>query len=265
MYVVVSEFINKGVVANDVNYFPKDWSKIGSILPVYCLGFLCHLSWVPTVATMRKEEKYTSYYTISFAMIVAGIIYAIVCIFSILTFGNSIESDVIESFTSKTWPVLTTIGIIAFKSIVTLPMAFLPLRLALVDIVSKLSSKFDSFKESTKRISVTLITLNVALILALYIPDILMAVNILGCFAVIFIFSLPALCYLNLIKENRLMKQDLQGGFEPNIPIYSTKDKMKIALSYFFIVFGLIMMVVVLYNSITKIISNTSSPPICYK
>lgn len=265
VYVVISEFIKRGNVAQHINYVPKDWSNIGSILPVFCLAFQCHLSWVPTVATMKKEEKYTTYYTISAAMIVAALIYTIVCIFALLTFGDTIESDLTESFSGNTWTVLATIGIIAFKCVVTLPLAFLPLRLSLVDILSKVSNRFNNFGEATKRISVTLITLNIALSLALFIPDILMAVDVLGCFSVMFVFSIPAICYLSLVKENRIMKQEEAGVSDPHIPIYSLKDKIKIALSYTFIVFGLIMMVVVLYKSIEKIVENRSSAPICYK
>lgn len=263
MYVVVSEFIKAGHIAEDVNYLPKDWTDVGFILPVFCLSYQCHLSLVPTVATTRKEEKYTTYFTVTMAMVVATAIYMFVSILAALTFGSKIQSDLTESYPGKSWPILTTIAIVALKCIVTLPPVFLPARLSLVDIVSAKSSRFNELSESAKRISVTYVTLTLALALALFVPDILVAVDILGCLSVMFIFTLPALSYLNLIKSNRLMKQQSEG-LSIDVPVYSMKDKFKRILSHFLIVFGLVMMCLVLYKSVQKIVSNTPSPPLCH-
>lgn len=264
MYVVTSKFIEQGHVAKDINYLPKSWIDVGAVVPVFCLGYQCHLSWVPVVATMKKEQKYTSYLTITAAMVIASLIYMVVCILAMLTLGSSIKSDLTESYSDTRWPILTTIGLIAFKSIVTLPPAFLPLRLSLIDILSDRFEKFNQLSEPIKRYSVTYLTLTTALLLALFVPDILVAVDILGCLAVMFIFTLPGLCYLHLIKENRLMKQQL-AGLGGEVPIYSTKDKIKMFVSWFFIIFGTITTFVVLYKSIDAITEKSSSQPLCYK
>lgn len=263
MYVVVSEFIKVDHIAEDVNYLPKDWTDVGFILPVFCLSYQCHLSLVPTAATTRKEDKYTTYFTVTVAMILTTAIYMFVSVLATLTFGSAIRGDLTESYPGKSWPILTTIAIVALKCIVTLPPVFLPARLSLVDILSNKSSMFNELSEAKKRISVTYITLTLALVMALYVPDILVAVDILGCLSVMFIFTLPALGYLNLIKENRLMKQRSEG-LDAEIPTYSAKDKSKRALSYFLIIFGTVMMCVVLYKSIQKIVSDTSGPPLCH-
>lgn len=264
LYVVTSKFVEQGHIAKDVNYSPKNWIDVGAIVPVFCLGYQCHLSWVPVVATMKKEQKYKSYVTITAAMIFASIIYTVVCVFSLLTLGSSVMSDLTESYSDKKWPILTTIGLVALKCVVTLPPAFLPLRLSLIDILSERFEKFNQLREPVKRFSVTYLTLTIALLLALFVPDILVAVDILGCLAVMFIFTLPGLCYLHLIKENRLMKQQL-AGLGGEIPIYSIKDKIKRLISHFFIVIGIIMTFVVLYKSIGAMTEKSSSKPICYK
>lgn len=264
MYVVITEFIKIDHIAEDVNYIPKDWTDVGFILPVFCLSYQCHLSLVPTAATTRKEDKYVTYFTVTVAMILTTAIYMFVSILATLTFGSTIRGDLTESYPGKSWPILTTIAIVALKCIVTLPPVFLPARLSLVDILSSKSTRFNELSEAKKRISVTYITLSLALVLALYVPDILVAVDILGCLSVMFIFTLPALSYLNLIKINRLMKQQLEGS-NLEIPIYSVRDKFKRALSYFLIIFGAVMMVLVLYKSIQKMTSSTSNPPLCHK
>lgn len=263
LYVVTSEFIKQGHVAKDVNYLPGKWSDVFTILPVFCLAYQCHLSWVPTAATIRKEEKYRTYVTITIAMIVATIVYMVVSVLALLTFGSAILTDLTESYPGKSWPILTTIAIIAFKCIMTLPPAFLPLRLSLVDILSSRFKFFSDLSEPVKRISVTYVTLTTALLLALFVPNVLVAVDILGCLAVLFIFTLPGLCYLNLIKENRLAKQQLAGS-SGEIPIYSLKDKFKRTLSYFFIIFGILTTFIVLYKSVKEMLEKSSSPPLCH-
>lgn len=264
VYVVVSKFVEQGHIAKDVNYAPKHWTDIVGVLPVFCLAYQCHLSWVPVAATVRKEDKYTTYKTISVAMILATIIYVVVCVLAVLTFGSAIQGDLTESYPGKEWPILTTIAIIALKCVVTLPPAFLPARLSITDILTNNFKSFAELSESYKRISVTYVTLTIALVLALVVPDILVAVDILGCLSVMFIFTFPALCYLNLTKENRLMKQR-QAGLDETTPIYSVKDQLKRAISFFLILAGLLMGIAVLYSSIKKILSSETSPPLCHK
>lgn len=263
LYVVVLEFSKAKSIAKDVNYLPQDWTNVGTILPVFCLAYQVHLSWVPTAATIRKEEKYTTYKTVTIAMVIATIIYMTVSILAVLTLGSKLEEDLTESYTEKSWGIITTVAIVAFKCVLTVAPIFLPARLSLVDILSQNSTLFASLKERTKRLLVSTVTINLALLLSLAVPDILVAVNILGCLAVMFVFTLPALCYLNLVKENRQMKQQL-AGMDTDVLVYTMKDKLKLTLSYFFIVFGLAMTVLVLYKSIESLANKSSSPPICH-
>jgi len=262
MYVVISEFLKQGHIAKDVNYFPKDLASIGSVLPVFCFAYQCHLSWIPTAATIRKEEKYTTYKTITIAMIVTTIIYMLVSTLALLTFGSGILNDLTESYPGKSWPILTTVAIVALKCAVTLPPAFLPAKLTLIDVLSNSFERFARLNETMKSIAVTLVTLNIALLLALYVPNIVVAVDIIGCMAVMFIFTLPGLCYLNLIKQNRLEKQNLVGSDNVNI-VYSAKDQVKRIISIFFIIFGSVMTFVVLYKSIDNMLKSTPNSPLC--
>lgn len=261
IYVVISEFLKIDKIPDSVNYFPKHITDIGSILPVFCFAYQCHLSWVPIVASIKREEKRKAFVTISVGMFIATIVYAVVSILAVLTFGSKIAEDLTESYPGKQWSILTTIGIVAFKCVVTLPPAFLPARLSIVDIMKDTFKWYADFSEPVQRISATFLTLDLALLLALFVPNILTAVNVLGCLAVMFVFTLPGLSYLSLIRLNRIKKQQETG--EGDIPIYSAKDKFKIALSYFMVAFGSLIMLLVLYKSIASILSKSSVPPLC--
>lgn len=262
-YVVLAEFVHQKNIGSDVNYYPKSWVDVISVLPMFCLGYQCHLSLVPTVATIHRREKHKAFATTTIAMIVAAVIYSTISILAVMTFGSKIEKDLTESYQDKNWVTMTTIGIVAVKCILTLPAAYLPARLSIIDILANNWGRFAQFSEPIRRVGVTLVFLDLALLLALTVPDIIVAVNILGFLAVMFIFQLPGLAYLNLIKQNRLEKQQA-AGLDHEIPIYTSRDKMKFITSYFLLFFGCLMTVVVLYKSITGIMESTPSPPLCH-
>lgn len=260
---VIREFFRIEHISDKVNYFPEKFTDIAKILPVYCMAYQCHLSWVPTAATIRKEEKYTTYKTVTLSMVLVAIIYSTVSILAVLIFGSSLQDDLTQSFTNPDEIVLATIALVAVKSIVTLPPVFLPARLSLIDILKSNSRRYANWSERVQRCSVTLVTITSALMLAILVPTIKTVVDILGCLSVMFIFTLPALAYLHQIDENRLSKQRAQG-LDANIPLqYSLKDKIKIGLSYFLIVFGVVMMVVVLDKAIEDAIQNKHKLNLC--
>lgn len=266
-YVVLDKFIKSPSIAPDVNYYPKAWSDMASILPVFCLAYQCHLSLVPTVATIRRSEKPKAFITSSVAMIISMIIYSAVCILAVLTFGNAIQNDLTESYPGKEWATLTTIGIVGFKCVLTLPAAFLPARLSLIDLLTNNWERFARLSETVRRVSVTVLFLDAALLMATFVPNILVAVNLLGCLAVMFIFTLPGLAYLSLIDQNRLEKQRAASVVVDNDekPIYTARDMMKRISSYFMIIFGTLMTFVVLYKSISEMLApGASSPPLCH-
>lgn len=263
VYMVINEFVIQGKVAPDVKYFPDHLSDMWSILPVLCLSFQCHLSLVPTVATIKKEEKYTTYKTVSLAMILAALIYNGVSIMAMLTLGSKIQDDLTESYKDKSWILFSTIALVAIKSVVTLPTVFLPARLSILDLLKNHWGWFSRLSEPTQRISVSFVGINLALTLAVYVPSIQIVVDLLGCLSVMFIFFLPALSYLHQIDENRLLKQHA-AGMSADAPLqYSLKDKMKIILSYIFIAIGVIMMFAVLDKSIAAIGNRRKHPLLC--
>lgn len=249
--------------ADNINWWPKKWTSAPLILPVYCIAFQCHLSWVPTAATTRREEKYLSYKTISAAMIIASIIYSSVCILALLACGDKIQPDLTASFGErKNWIVEGTILIVAFKCIFTLPAAFLPARISIIEFFEAKSPKFAALKEPVRRCGVTAGVILLALTTALISKKIQVVVEILGCLSVLFIFPLPAICYLKSVDDNRRYKQ-LMDGDETDVLKYTFKDKAKRYLSFFFIAFGFLMLFLVLYTSIDDIVSsqNNSDDP----
>lgn len=258
-YVVITQFAENGI-QNDVKYYPDSWWNVAAVLPILCLGYQCHLSLVPTVATVKRSEKHKAFVTVTIAMVICTVIYISISVMAILTFGSKINPDFIENFPGTGVTTLTTIAIVGIKCILTLPAAFLPARLSLVDILSNNFSGFAQLSERSKRIAVTYVTLSLALLLALLVPNIVVAINLLGFLAVMFVFNLPGHAYLSLVKQNRLEKQQL-AGFSTETPLYSVKDHFKRLISFIMILVGFLMAIVVLYKSISEL--NVKSEPLC--
>lgn len=264
-YVVFKEYINTSKIAKDVNYYPQSWSDITTVLPVFCLAYQCHLSLVPTIATIRRSEKPRAFVTASVAMIISWVIYSVISILAVLTFGGKIQHDLTESYPGKSWDTLTTIAIVGLKCVLTLPAAFLPARLSIIDLLTNNWNWYAQLSETVKRVSVTVLFLDAALLMATLVPNILVAVNLLGCLAVMLIFTLPGLAYLSLTDVNRVQKQVAAGLENAQVPIYTARDKMKRITCYFMITFGSIMTMVVLYKSISEMLtSGPAGVPLCH-
>lgn len=256
---MVAEFLRVGQVAESVNYLPRSWTNLGSILPVFCSAFQCQLCWVPIVASMERENRQKTHCTILAAVLAAFLINATICIFALLNLGDNVRANLIDSFPSASWPYLATLAIIAFKCIVIIPTAFLPARLSLTDILSSNWQGFNVLCETDKRVSVTVITLNLALYLAIAYPEITLAADVAGCLSELFIFTIPGLCYLRLIEIKKSTEQ-LKGSNDSKQQaiVYNARDKLKIVLAYIFIIFGLVMTVTVFYTTIADIVSQKS-------
>lgn len=257
-YVLLTEFFKLDKVSPEVNYYPRSVFDMTSMLPILCFGYACHLSLVPTVATIRKSDKRKAFLTVTSVLIICTVVYLFISIIAVLTFGSKIKPDLIESYSGNGWPTMVTIALVGFKCVLTSPAAFLPARLSLVDVLSRSWSRFAKQNESARTISVTISTMVLALLLALFVPNITVAVSMLGFISVLFIFNLPALAYLNLVRDNRLNKQQI-AGFNMEEPIYGVRDQFKRITSYFMIVIGLLLGAVVLYKSLIELSKETST------
>lgn len=261
--VVVKNFVQLDKSPPGINFYPTSWTDISGILPVYCLSYQCHLSLVPTVATTQRRNKNKTFITITAAMVTVFLVYSTISVLAVLTFGATIKKDLTESFPGKGWITLATVGIVGVKCALTLPAAYLPARLSLVDILSSKYERFAALSEPVKRIGVTMVFLDASLVLAIYMPDILAVVNLLGVLAVMLIFTIPALAYIDLVNQNRSAKQQAMGVDFDAPPKYTARDLLKLYTCYFVVAFGTTMTAVVLYKSVHDMIHSTPSESLC--
>lgn len=250
--------LDPNVIDKDIFYKHSSLSEMTSILPIVCFGYACHLSLVPTIATIRKSDKPRAFITVTIMLMICTIVYLTISVVAVLVFGSKIKQDLIQNFPGDDWSTLATIALVGLKCILTSPAAFLPARITISDILTKSCKKFADLCEPAQRIMVTTATLILALVLALLVPNITVALNLLGTISVLFIFNLPALAYLNLIKHNRVHKQQL-AGLSGEIPFYGTKDQFKRVISYVLIIVGFILGTIVLCGSVRDITNAKSS------
>lgn len=197
--------------ATDMKMKPDSWTEVFRVLPVICFGYQvgklkslhehkliplfpqCNLSWVPTYAEMNRSSKFSIYTTISISIAICCAIYTSVSVFGILTFGSKINSDLMTNYDANQSVVLIGIIAIAFKTVTSYPLLLYCSRIAIDDFCKQFLS---SDNELTRRIYIVTIWFFSTILLAIEIPDITVAIDILGSLAVVFIFIAPGACLI---------------------------------------------------------------------
>ena len=131
--------------------------------------------------------------TLSCAMFLCVITYTGTAAFGYFTFGELVTTDILLSY--KPDPeVIVAVIFIAMKTYTTYPILLFCGRAALVSLwvdFRKLTLHEIEASEKRTRIVVTVIWFILSLILAAFIPNIGVVIQILGAFAAVFIFIFP--------------------------------------------------------------------------
>lgn len=256
-YLVLSSLPKDKAVG--MNLYPTRWTDFFLVFPVLCFAYQCHLSWVPVAAALPRSDRVRSCITISAAMIISAILYTIISTTVLFSFGATIEPDFMENYKGRRAIIIAALLILALKCVLTYPLIMFPARIALNDILCDYSQKISSFAEPMRRSAIATFWILSSLLLALFMPNILIAVDILGCLSSAFVFIFPGACLLQAVYRD-FQNRDQQ--------CLSASDKLKIIMSCFFILFGTFLAGLILATSMEKIMypqANGSAEPLCKK
>lgn len=135
--------------------------------------------------------------TVLISMIICCSAYTAVTIFGVLTFGSNVNADLMKNYDASEALVLIGIAAIGFKTITTYPLLLFCARVAIDDYYVNLRGIISSDREGTRRVVIVLIWFLSSVCIAITVPDITVAIDVLGTLAVAFIFILPGLCLIN--------------------------------------------------------------------
>lgn len=151
-----------------------------------------------------KTSSSKNVVTIAISIFITTIVYNIVTIFGLLTFGSKIEGDLMVSYDASNVMVMVGIIIVAFKAVLTYPPVLFCARLAVDDIVVNLSRGLTEESEKTRRITIVLFWVLSNIVLAIYVPDISSTIDVTGTLAILFIFFLPGIVLIYAVTDNRV-------------------------------------------------------------
>ncbi|KAK7465173.1 hypothetical protein BaRGS_00037636, partial [Batillaria attramentaria] len=184
-------------------FLPEQWTEIFRVVPDICFSYQCHIAAVPIYSCMEKRNMVEYCKTIGLCMSVCVFIYTVTATLGYLTFGDRVTSDILLSYRPDV-VVLIAVIFTAVKSYTTYPIFLFCGRTALDSLWFSLrgstSESETEFQERLRRVSVSSLWFFITLLLAVFIPDLGVVIQMLGSLAAVFIFVFPGMCLLRMAE-----------------------------------------------------------------
>lgn len=200
--IIIVKYIwpDKEIVPGDVPTSPSSWMSVFNAMPTICFGFQCHVSSVPVFNSMKRPEVKPWGVVVTTAMLIALSVYTGTGVCGFLTFGSSVEQDVLMSYPSDDIPVAIARAFIIVCVLTSYPILHFCGRAVLEGLWLRYKGEAveeDVVRERHRRLFQTGSWFLLTLLLALFIPDIGRVISVIGGLAACFIFVFPGLCLIH--------------------------------------------------------------------
>ncbi|XP_065064881.1 sodium-coupled neutral amino acid transporter 7-like [Rhopilema esculentum] len=205
---IVYKYFATGFTAAAIHDHSKDNRQANvtsamAAIPVICFGYQCHVSSVAVYADLKNRSMKRFFLVCVAAMVVCTTAYSLCGVFGYLSFGMDTNSDILLNYGADDLPAniaRAMIVLIIFSSFAIITFCA---RTAIEDIVLKwwgLGPDEAERHEKSRRLVETIAWFALTLILAAVIPDIGVAISLIGGIAALFIFVFPGLCLLQSVN-----------------------------------------------------------------
>ncbi|XP_059158345.1 sodium-coupled neutral amino acid transporter 7-like [Physella acuta] len=199
---------------------PRSWVDIFLVLPNVCLGYDCHIEIIAIYSCMAKRNMREFSKTVTLALIVCIVFYTLTAALGYLQFGDDIANDILLSF-KPTAEVMVAVVLVAVKVCTSYPIICYCGKTAFETVWRmfwKMSPEDMLYSEKTRRVITTLVWFTLTLISSVFVPNIGVAIQILGGLSAFCVFVFPGLCLLKLMQsrtetvEKQAMKHHILTG-----------------------------------------------------
>ncbi|KAM6979989.1 sodium-coupled neutral amino acid transporter 7 [Aplochiton taeniatus] len=199
--VIIVKYIwpDKEVIPGYIPTSPSSWTAVLNAMPTICFGFQCHVSSVPVFNSMRSTDIKPWGSVVTASMILCLFVYTGTGVCGFLTFGDSVNQDVLMSYPPDDIAVAIARAFIVLCIITSYPILHFCGRAVLEGLWLRYHGEQVELcvrRERRRRIVQTLVWFFLTLILALFIPDIGRVISLIGGLAACFIFVFPGLCLI---------------------------------------------------------------------
>lgn len=237
---VVYEKYFGNFVPGPIKTKPDEWTDVFFVVPVICFAYQCHVSVIPIYACLEERNLRNFSVCVVTAVGVCVLTYSLAGVFGYLTFGGSVESDVLESYSGSSMLVLAGITSVAVKTFTTYPILLFCGREAVSNLYVLFAGEPDvALTEKRRRYTIATVWFALTLVLSVVSPNIGVVIDILGSLAAIFIFVFPGICWM----QSTLHKDPL---------IILNKDKFCVLGAVLFILLGTFLFGVVFVQAIQR-------------
>ena len=183
-----------------------DWKSVFCVLPVLCFGFQCHVSSVVVYSDLRNRSASKFFWCAFAAMLVCALCYTLCGAFGFATFRHHTKPDILTNYGDD--DVLANIARIAVLLNILSSFAIVTFcgRIIVDGVIVKIR-RLDVYaaerRERRRRWIITLSWFACVLVLALVVPNIRVAIDLISGVASLFIFTFPGLMLLKSVDMSK--------------------------------------------------------------
>ncbi|CAF2674038.1 unnamed protein product [Rotaria sp. Silwood2] len=207
---------------------PESWTDIFLVLPTMCFSYQAHVNAVPVFVSLKTRADCFKATLASTIVLVCS--YCSVAVCGYLTFGITVDHDILMSYDPKLAPVLVAVIMVAIKTYTAYPVNLFCGRTA----IDSFSTKHEEHTIK-HRIIIVCLWFFTTLAGAVFLPNISLAIHYLGALAASFIFIFPGLCLYFHIEEKW---------------IYSWQNICSISIAIFYVAIGVFVTLLTLVQSL---------------
>ena len=185
----------------------SDWKSAFSAIPVICFGFQCHVSSVAVYAELKNRSISKFFICALVAMSVCTITYSLSGSFGYLTFGQQTHSDILTNYAEHDTMVNVARVAIVFILLSSFAIVTFCARTVIDGIILSLWKPTRERAEETefrRRVIVTVVWFGLALFIASVVPNIGVAIALIGGVASTFIFVFPGMMLLKTVDQTKV-------------------------------------------------------------
>lgn len=184
---------------------------IFTVIPVVCFGYQCHVNAVPIYTCLKNKNLKEFTKSIIASIIIIFTTYQITATFGYLTFGVSVNDDLLKSYDAKDPSVLIAVIMFLLKTYTSYPLNLFCARTAIEGLwieAYRLDAEAIVTGEKKRRVIIVTTWFVSSLLIAIYVPNITVVINYLGALAGAFMFVFPgnSFCSLNINLELTFIK-----------------------------------------------------------
>ena len=156
--------------------------------------FGCHIEVVTVYSSLQRRCLTDCALMVTSACVITAIIYNVVAVFVVLTFGPLSKQNFLMKYYPIDWSLTIGMILMALKCALSYLTIFFCLRVMISNALSNTTNGTHSFGEGRQRIVVAVSIFVITLLIALFVPNIGIVIKITGGSVTSLVFVFPGLC-----------------------------------------------------------------------